>query len=48
MRLHRYFLAAVAACGVVGAAAVTSYAQMDLGPKVEKTYGKGCRAIATS
>ena len=41
MRLHRFLLAAVAACGVVGAAAVTSYAQMDLGPKVEKTYGQG-------
>ncbi len=38
---YRFVLAAFAACGVVLVAAVTSYAQMDLGPKVEMTYGEG-------
>jgi hypothetical protein len=35
------YLASLAAIGVVLAASAVSYAQMDLGPKVEKTYGEG-------
>jgi hypothetical protein len=36
-----YLFASLAAFGVVLAAPAISYAQMDLGPKVEKTYGEG-------
>ena len=40
-RSNRFLVASLAACGVVLAAAVAARAQMDLGPKVEKTYGQG-------
>ncbi|HKC57835.1 MAG TPA: hypothetical protein VKC35_17000, partial [Vicinamibacterales bacterium] len=40
-RSNRYLVASLAACGAVLAAAVAPQAQMDLGPKVEKTYGQG-------
>lgn len=40
-RSNRFLVASLAACGAVLAAAVAPQAQMDLGPKVEKTYGQG-------
>ncbi len=41
MTKSRIYLASLAACGAVLAASAVLYAQMDLGPKVEKTYGAG-------
>jgi len=38
---QRYVVASFAAAGIMLAAAASSHAQMDLGPKVEKTYGEG-------
>ena len=37
----RIYLASLAACGAALTASVVLSAQMDLGPKVEKTYGAG-------
>ena len=41
MTKSRIYLASLAACGAALTASVVLSAQMDLGPKVEKTYGAG-------